>query len=210
MEMNPAQLPTDNRGGDYRTADYELPCGQTVDAVWDDLRADRVTAHGLDCPHCTTTRAGLSQLAEATKLLVEDQTELPANLVDSIMTAVRADLRLARTIQLPPELPTATGYVDISFHALAAVLRYVVDGVDGIRAHECRIDPAADQSGAPGTIRVWMSVSLRFGSGRVAALAEARRRVASALPQRIGLQLDSLDFEVADVWIDERYPGGRS
>lgn len=199
MEMNPVRLSPDD--------DYRLPCGQTVEAVWADLEADRVTAHGLDCPHCTTTRAGLSQLAEATTLLVDDPVDLPAGMVDTIMAAVRADLSLTRTI----ELPTSEAYVDISFHALAAVLRYVVDGVDGVRAHECRIEPVPEQSGhASGTVRVWMSVSLGFGSGRVAALDEARRRVAAALPERIGLQLDTLDFEVADVWIDEHSPGGLS
>jgi hypothetical protein len=31
-------------------------------------------------------------------------------------------------------------------------------------------------------------------------LDEARRRVAAALPERIGLELETLDFEVADVW----------
>jgi hypothetical protein len=194
MEMNPVRLATN---------DYRLPCGRTVEAVWADLEADRVTAHGLDCPHCTTTRASLSQLAEATRLLVDDPAELPAGMLDTIMAAVRADLSLAHTI----ELPTGAAYVDISFHALAAVLRYVVDGVDGVRAHECRIEPVPHE---PGTVRVWMSVSLRFGSGRVAALGEARRRVAVALPERIGLRLDTLDFEVADIWIDEHSPGGLS
>lgn len=196
MEMNPVRLSTD---------DYLLPCGQTVETVWADLETGRVTAHGLDCPHCTTTRASLSQLAEATRLLVDDAAELPAGMLDTIMAAVRADLSLTRTI----ELPTRAAYVDISFHALAAVLRYVVDGVDGVRAHECRVEPAPDQPGhEPGTVRVWMSVSLRFGSGRVAALDDARRRVATALPERIGLQLDTLDFEVADIWIDEHQAGG--
>lgn len=179
--------------------EHALPCGRMVEAVWDDLESGRVTAHAIDCPHCTTAQVSLDELIEATRALIDDPAEPPAGLLDRIMAAVRAELSLGRTFPLPS--PTAR--VDISTYALAAVLRYAVDGVDGIRAHECRIEGAAAD---PGTVRVWMSVALRFGSGQVAALDEARRRVAAALPERIGLELDTLDFEVVDVWVDPTWP----
>ncbi|MFC0626180.1 hypothetical protein [Kribbella deserti] len=184
MEMNPTQ-----------EALHPLPCGRTVEDVWEDLEADRVTAHALECPHCATARASLDQLTEATRALIDDPAEPPSGFLDKIMTAVRADLVLGRTVPLPHSV----GRVDISTYALASVLRYAVDGVDGIRAHQCRIEDAPDH---PHAVRVWMSVSLRFGSGQVIALEEARRRVAAALPERIGLELASLDFEVMDVWTD--------
>jgi hypothetical protein len=183
MEMKPVQ-----------EADHPLPCGRSVEEVWDDLEAGRITDHALHCPHCTTARASLDELTEATRALIDDPAEPPAGFLDKIMTAVRADLSLGRTIPLAAQ-------VDISAAALAAVLRYAVDGVDGIRARQCRIELSADD---PQSVRVWMTVALRFGSGQVAALEEARRRVAAALPERIGLALEALDFEVVDVWTEPR------
>ncbi|MEV6413636.1 hypothetical protein [Kribbella sp. NPDC051718] len=191
MEMNPTQ-----------ETGHLLPCGRSVEEVWDEMEAGRASAHSLDCPHCTTARASLDELSEATRALIDDPAEPSAGFLDKIMTAVRADLSLGQTIPLP----TPTAQVDISTSALAAVLRYVVDGVDGIRAHQCKIEmPPA----SPESVRVWMSVALRFGSGQVAALDEARLRVAAALPERIGLALETLDFEVVDVWTDPDRPEAR-
>jgi uncharacterized alkaline shock family protein YloU len=192
MEMNPTET----------QAGHPLPCGRTVEDVWDDIEADRITTHGLDCPHCTTARASLNRLTEATRALIDDPAEPPAGLLDKIMTAVRADLSHGPTLALP----SPHGEIDISTHALATVLRYIVDGVDGIRAHQCRIETLADR---PQSLRVWMSVALRYGSGQVAALDEARRRVAAALPERIGLDLDTLNFTAVDVWTDRTRSKGK-
>ncbi|MEV6283903.1 hypothetical protein [Kribbella sp. NPDC051770] len=180
-------------------AAHPLPCGRSVEEVWDDMEAGRVSEHALHCPHCSTARAGLDDLTEATRALIDDPVSPPAGFLDKIMTAVRADLSLGAAIPLP----SRTGQVDISTYALAAVLRYAVDGVDGVRAYECRIALSGDD---PRAVTVWMSVALRFGSGQVAALDEARRRVGAALRERIGLELEVLDFEVVDVWTD---PGER-
>jgi hypothetical protein len=185
-----------------REAGHLLPCGRSVEDVWEEMETGRATAHSLDCPHCTTVRTSLGELAEATRALIDDPAEPPAGFLDKIMTAVRADLKLGQTVPLP----SLTAQVDISTYALAAVLRYVVDGVDGIRAHQCRIQVSPT---SPESVRVWMSVALRFGSGQAAALEEARRRVAAALPDRIGLALENLDFEVVDVWIDSTRPEER-
>lgn len=191
MAMNPNHT---RASGGVR-AGHPLPCGRSVEQVWEDLEAGRTSAHAVDCPHCTTARASLEQLAEATRLLVVDPGEPPPGLLDRIMTAVRAELAHAEKIPLP----ASSGGVDISALALAAVLRFVVDGVDGLRAHRCRIELDPD---TVHTVRVFMSVSLRYGSGQVAALDEARRRVRAALSARIGLALQTLDVEVSDVWID--------
>lgn len=188
MEMMPAQ-----------EAEHLLPCGRSVEELWDDLEAGRATDHSLGCPHCITARASLDVLVEATRALIDDPAEPPAGFLEKIMTAVRVDLSLGQTIAVP----SSTADIDISVSALAAVLRYVVDGVDGIRARQCRIEVTPD---SPQSVRVRMSVALRFGSGQVAALDEARRRVAAALPERIGLELKTLDFEVVDVWIESAGP----
>ncbi|GAA0581991.1 Asp23/Gls24 family envelope stress response protein [Kribbella sandramycini] len=185
MEMNP---PTDDTA---TTGLHPLPCGRTVEDVWDDLESDAPSNHLQTCPHCRTAQAGLEQLAAATSLLIDDPVDVPSGLLDRIMTAVRADLNLGHTIPLP----TGSADVQVSMHALAAVLRYAVDGTIGVRARQCRIEPAGEHA-----VRVWISVALQFGAGQVGALEEARERVALALRGQIGLELEALDFEVVDVW----------
>ncbi len=203
MEMNPNDTgPTGAPDVIDTERLHPLPCGRTVEEVWQDMEDGATTGHAADCPHCATARAGLQQLAEATELLVEDPVEPPAGLLGKVMAAVRADLSLSRPIPLPAP---SGAVVDISTNALAAVLRYAVDTVMGVRAHRCRI--AVDPE-IPHTVRVWMSVSLRYGSGQVSALERARQRVAAALSSRIGLGLTVLDFEVVDVWIDDVDAGG--
>jgi len=181
---------------------HPLPCGRTVEEVWEELESGELSAHRATCPHCRTAQAGLEQLSEATQFLIDDPVEVPGGLLDRIMTAVRADLNLGRTIALPTE--SAAAEVEVSVHALAAVLRYAVDATTGVRARQCRIELSESQ---PGAARVWMSVALEFGAGQVGALEEARQRVALALRGQIGLELESLDFEVVDVWTN---PGTQS
>ncbi|MBJ7607877.1 MAG: Asp23/Gls24 family envelope stress response protein [Candidatus Dormibacteraeota bacterium] len=198
MAMNPNTPPTTHQAG----AEHPLACGCSVEQVWDDMQAGHASAHAADCPHCLTARASLEQMAEATRLLIDEPVNPPSGLLDQIMNAVRADLARGDAIALP----ALSGTIDISASALAAVLRFAVDGVDGVRAHRCRIvvDPTVAH-----TVRVWMSVSLRYGSGEVTALDQARQRVGAALSARIGLVLDTLDFEVTDVWIADA-PGAGS
>ncbi len=176
------------------TTDHALPCGRSVEQVWDDREAGRTGPHP-DCPHCATARRSLDQLAEATRALVDDPAEPATSLLDRIMAAVRADIGLGDSVALP----APGGGVDISVHALSAVLRFAVDTVDGVRAHRCRI--TVDDTD-PYAVHVAISVSLRFGSGRVLALDEVRDRVEAALSLRIGLRLLGLDLDVADVWVD--------
>lgn len=176
---------------------HPLACGRTVEDVWEELDSGTPSAHLIDCPHCRTARAGLEQLAEATAFLIDDPVEVPSGLLDRIMTSVRADVYLGRTIPLP----TGAAEVELSVSALAAVLRYAVDAVPGIRARQCRIELVPER---PDAVRVSMTVALRFGSGQVDALEFARERVASALRGQVGYDLDRLDFDVVDVWTDPR------
>lgn len=187
--------------GAYAASRHRLVCGRSVEQVWVELEVGRISGHAAGCRHCSTARASLEQLAEATAELVADPVEPPPGLLDRIMSAVRAEL----TDGDPIPLPAPAGRVDISTHALAAVLRFAVDVVPGLRAHRCRIDLVPDQ---PFTVRVWMSVSLSYGAGRIDAVEAARARVRAVLSERIGLGLQRLDIELTDVWIDA--PGRRA
>jgi hypothetical protein len=187
VAMNP------DTGSEIAEEPHPLQCGRSVEDVWAELEVGRIGEHTPGCPHCTTARASLEQLAEATRELVDDPVEPPPGLFDRILDAVRADLGASRAVPLP--VPG----VDISTHALAAVLRYAVDTVPGLRAHRCRVEPIADD---PEAVRVWMSVSMDYHAGRVDALDTVRARIRAALSDRIGLDLAGLDLELVDLWTD--------
>ena len=176
---------------------HVLACGRTVESLWDQLESGRSVpdTHQGGCPHCTTARASLEQLVEATGQLVEDPARPASGLLDRIMSAVRADLVHGESMTLP----TPLGGADVSMNALRGVLRFAVDTVDGVRSRRCRVVPVADR---PGAVRVWMSLSLRFGSYQVETLAEARRRAMAALSDRVGVTADAVDFEIDDVFLD--------
>jgi hypothetical protein len=182
--------------------DYELPCERDVEQVWE--RLDAVGAgladeHELTCPHCRAARESLLALREATaELVVED--DVPPALFGRIMSAVRAEVRRGSMVALPTPEP---GFVEISEQAVAAVLRYAADTVDGVRARRCRV--RADSSGGVGgvvEVELTLAVSLRNVTGG-AALALVRERVTAAAAARVGLTLAKLDLLVDDLFEED-------
>lgn len=176
--------------GEVRT--HPLPCGHSVEEVWEHLETGTVTSHEAACEHCASSRRSLRQLAEATRLLLADPAEPPAGLLDRVMAAVRADVRRVSTLALPSD----RGPVDVSVPAVAAVLRFAADGVPGVRARSCHLevlDPDA------GTVRVAMTLSSRWGTG-TAVFDEVRSRVGAALAGQVGLTATAVDLELVDVW----------
>jgi len=190
-----------------------LPCGRRVAHLAADLDAGHdPDPHTPACPHCSAALDSLETLLSATQVLRDDPAPAPDGLLERIMDAVRAEGRHRD----PLALPSDAGPIDISPHAVAAVLRWAVDGVDGLRAHSCRITPTEhdrptrpddsdDLDRPPGrdaeTIAVWMSVSLRYRAGDARALlTAARARIQAALGAQIGLHPGPIDLELVDVW----------
>ncbi|GLY36185.1 hypothetical protein Amsp01_022090 [Amycolatopsis sp. NBRC 101858] len=178
--------------------DYELPCERDVEQVWE--RLDAVGAgladeHELTCPHCRAARESLLALREATaELAAED--DVPPALFGRIMSAVRAEVRRGSMVALPTPEP---GFVEISEQAVAAVLRYAADTVDGVRARRCRV-----RTGVGGVVDVelTLAVSVRNVAGG-AALALVRERVTAAAAARVGLTLAKLDLLVDDIYAED-------
>lgn len=176
-----------------RNRDHPLPCGRSVEDVWNDVEARRTSSHDATCEHCATARGSLHQLAEATRALLADPAEPPPGLLDRIMAAVRADLRRTETLPLPSDL----GPADISEPAVAAVLRYATDSVAGVRARSCRIEWAD----VPDAVRIRMTLSLRYGTAPGTAVFSAvRERITTAMTGQVGLSPAVIDLEVVDVW----------
>ncbi|MEU4249647.1 Asp23/Gls24 family envelope stress response protein [Amycolatopsis sp. NPDC026612] len=176
--------------------DYELPCERDVDQVWqrlDAVGAGLADEHELTCPHCRAARESLLALREATSVLAAEEDVPSPDLFGRIMSAVRAEVRRGSMVPLPTPEP---GFVEVSEQAVAAVLRYAADTVDGVRARRCRV--RADGEGA---IDVELTLAVRWGIATGgAALPMVRERVTAAAAARVGLPLGRLDLVVADVY----------
>lgn len=182
-----------------RTDAGALPCGRRVEDLWDlvDDPAAVRDAHVAGCPHCRTAMAGLAALAEATRAVFEDESLTPStSLQGRIMAAVRADVRRVSRL---PLTPGEHGPVDVSEQAVAAVLRFAADSVDGVRARRCRLERLDT-----GAVRVDLSIAVRFSGGTsVRTVQLVRERVGAVAVAHVGLVVDGIDVEVEDVWDDE-------
>jgi hypothetical protein len=176
--------------------DYELPCERGVEQVWqrlDAVGAGLADEHELTCPHCRAARESLLALREATSEMVVEADAPSPDLFGRIMSAVRAEVRRGQMVRLPtPE----AGFVEISEQAVAAVLRYAADTVDGVRARRCRI-----RDDGTGVVEVDLTVAVsRRNTAGGEALAKVRERVTAAAAARVGLTLAKLDLLVEDVY----------
>jgi len=193
-----------NKLGESRVEGHPLPCGRLVEDVFDDLEAGRADEHSRTCPHCATARRGLTTLTEATRALIDDPSEPSPNLLDRIMQAVRAEGRRGAVLPLVPTdddgaaTTPVLGPVDVSQQAVAAVVRYAADTVEGVRARSCHVVvDAAD----PLALRIEMTVALRYGAGPVEAVVDTvRARIGSALRGQVGVRAAVVDVHVSDVW----------
>lgn len=177
---------------------HPLPCGRLVEDVFDDLDAGRSDDHSTTCEHCVTARRSLDTLTAATRALIDDVAEPPSNLLDRIMAAVRAEVRRGDVLPLGDG---GFGPVDISEQAVAAVLRYAADTVDGVWARSCHVSAEA---GRAVTVTLSLSLSLRFGAGPAERLVDhVRERLAAALAGQVGLRAGRIDLRIEDVWPEE-------
>ncbi|MFI5607527.1 Asp23/Gls24 family envelope stress response protein [Amycolatopsis sp. NPDC051903] len=181
---------------------YELPCGRDLDDVWARLDSDRPdeTGHAETCPHCRGARESLLALREATRELIDEPDPPPPDLVGRIMSAVRAEARRGRVLDLPTPEP---GGVAVSEAAVAVVLRYAADSAGGVRARRCRVRTVGVTPEGAGVVEVELTLAVRLGNAAGAeTLARVRELVTAAATARVGLSLAKLDLLVEDVYED--------
>ncbi|MBF6326917.1 Asp23/Gls24 family envelope stress response protein [Nocardia transvalensis] len=185
--------------------DYLLPCGRGLEQVWqrlDAVEAGRADDHEASCPHCAAARESLFTLRTATRELIEEPDPPPPDLFGRIMSAVRAEVRRGRTLALSTPHP---GTLEVSEQAVAVVLRYAADTVDGVRARSCHVHGRGPGADGEQTIAVEMTIAVRMGGRGVEELIpRVRERVRAALSARIGLALERLDITVVDIYEEER------
>ncbi|MFI1461217.1 Asp23/Gls24 family envelope stress response protein [Nocardia carnea] len=175
-----------------------LPCGRDLEQVWQHLDEGDSDAHEAACPHCRAARESLLALRAATRELIDEPEEPPPDLLGRIMSAVRADARRGRMLELPTP---HTGEIEVSEQAIAVIVRYAADSVPGIRARNCRVRQAPAESGGPGPVDVELTIAVPFGPVTLdEVLPDVRARVAAALPDRIGTTLRRLDIHVGDLY----------
>lgn len=183
---------------------HVLPCGRDIEDLWRRLPAAAdppADTHEAGCPHCRTARASLLALADATRAVFDDRSLVPSPaLRDRIMSAVRAEVRRGQRLPLPSG---ALGPVDVSEQAVATVLRFAADTIDGVRARRCRLRRIDGDEHPQGSVLVEMSVALRYRADTgIDLVAAVRERVVAAAQAHVGLEVTRVDVEVEDVYLD--------
>ncbi|TKG72911.1 anti-sigma factor [Prauserella endophytica] len=181
-------------------ADYDLPCGRSLAGLWDRLDAverGRADEHELTCPHCSTALRGLGDLRAATGELRAERPRPSRDLTERIMAAVRAEPRTP-----PAMLPLDAGRpgrTEVSDRAVAAVVRFAVDAIDGVRARRCLLRAMGVDEDGTTVVEGRLTVTVTYGADLSELLAVVRHRAAAACTASVGVRLSVLDIDVADV-----------
>ncbi|HEY4421545.1 MAG TPA: Asp23/Gls24 family envelope stress response protein [Pseudonocardia sp.] len=175
-----------------------LACGRDAALVWDRAAAGTPPdAHERDCPHCNAAFADARGLDAVVHRMASQDLEPPPSMMDRVMAAVRTELR-------PHDLLTLSsphGPVRLSRPAAAAVLRHVVDRMDGLRARSCRIEqPTGADGRAPHAADVAITVTARFGVDLASVTARVRQMVIAAGEQALGVPVRRVDIDVVDLF----------
>ncbi|GAB2997247.1 Asp23/Gls24 family envelope stress response protein [Amycolatopsis acidiphila] len=175
---------------------YDLPCGRSLDRVWDHL--DAPDEHELSCPHCSTARESLRALREATAELAGERIEPRRDLTDRIMSAVRAEVR--RHGEMLPVRADEPGGLEVSEQAVAVVLRFAADEIDGVRARRCKVRVLDRDADGETLLSAELTVAVAYRDDMAELLASLHERLRAACAASVGLRLARLDVVVVDLY----------
>jgi hypothetical protein len=177
-----------------------LGCGRDAALVWDRVAAGTPPdEHERDCPHCSAAFADARRLDSLVHRMAAQELEPPPTMMDRVMAAVVTEFRPHDVLTLP----SPHGPAQLSRPAAAAVLRHVVDRMDGLRARSCRIEQLADDGAAPHAADVTISVTARFGVDLASVTARVRQMVIAAGEQALGVPVRRVDIDVVDLFAEE-------
>jgi hypothetical protein len=181
-----------------------LACGRDAADVWDHAVEGTLDPHERECPHCRAAAADALGLDGVVHRMAAERPVPPPSVLDGVMQAV-IDTVVAelRPQDLLP-LDSPAGPARLSRPAAARVLRHVVDGMDGMRARSCRIEPVGSGVDGAGADRfgvtVAITVTARFGVDLASVTARVRQMVVAAGEQALGVPVRSVDIAVVDLW----------
>lgn len=177
-----------------------LGCGRDAALVWDRVAAGTPPdEHERDCPHCSAAFADARRLDSLVHRMAAQELEPPPTMMDRVMAAVVTEFRPHDVLTLP----SPHGPAQLSRPAAAAVLRHVVDRMDGLRARSCRIEQLAEDGAAPHAADVTISVTARFGVDLASVTARVRQMVIAAGEQALGVPVRRVDIDVVDLFAEE-------
>ncbi|MFD9866627.1 hypothetical protein ACFXI8_17030 [Streptomyces niveus] len=197
--------PGDGVGDEGESAENEaelLSCGRELSAVWD-AWDDRDSAGGssgvtdphlVECPYCSAALADLAALGEAVDRTRAAERPGPAEVSDltaRVMDIVRLELRPGRP--LPLGEPDEDLWIVEA--AAARAFRGAAESVPGVRAGSCRIGP---RERGPVRVRLEVAAGLHLSLPELAE--EIRARVAAAARDTIGIEVESIDVLVVDLY----------
>ena len=171
-----------------------LPCGHHVDQLWNHLAHGTPDPHARACEHCQAALTEIGPLLTATSELAAEPAWPPDDLTGRVMAVIRARIPPAPRIALPSP---AGIRLHISEHAAAIILRAAGDTVEGVRARSCQLTPAGHDNSTPADLK--LTISLRYNMSALTAATTVRAAVRAAARAQLGLTLDRIDIEVADI-----------
>jgi hypothetical protein len=166
--------------------------------VWDRAEAGLPPdEHERGCRHCTAAHADALGLDAVVHRMAErdlHDLEPPPSVLDRVLTTVAERFHPHDVLRLP----SPHGPARLAQPAAAAVLRHVVDGMDGLRARSCRIEQPDGTA-----VDVTITVAARFGVELTSVTARVRQMVVAAGAQAMGLPVRRVDIEVVDLLAEE-------
>ncbi|WP_405616226.1 hypothetical protein OG292_22745 [Streptomyces sp. NBC_01511] len=191
-----------------------LPCGRELSVVWEawdavegspGVAGPQVSApdiagwhvsdpHLVECPYCSAALADLAALGEAVDRTRGAEPPDPAEVSDltaRVMDIVRLELRPGR----PLPLGEPDDDLWIVEAAAARAFRAAAESVPGVRAGSCRISPRER-----GPVRVRLEVAAGVHLSLPELAEEVRTRVAESARDTIGIEVESIDVLVIDLF----------
>ncbi|MFD7631462.1 hypothetical protein ACFV7Q_36560, partial [Streptomyces sp. NPDC059851] len=157
--------------------------------------------HTAQCPYCREAVEGLAGLDRATRALRAEEQPDSQGLVNRVINAVRAEVRLGAMLLLDDP-----GHdLRIAESAAAKVLRQAADSVAGTRAASCRLTPA--QEGRADHV-VAITIAVTLDRPLLERAEEVRRAVLRAADRVLGLAVTAVDLEISTVLELPHVPGG--
>lgn len=207
-----------------------LPCGTELGRLVDQVAEARPPddpTHERTCRHCKGALWELNSLWGDVRELAREEVSAPARVIETVMRRIRHTRRSGSTPTVPLEeavpllvrhalLHGVRGTLRIADSVVATVVRRAALSVAGVRElappralrtgaapFEEKIFPAGVTIDVDGP-RVTIALSLVVGVGQpIPEVVESvRERVAEAVEQLTGLQIDAIDITVAEIDTD--------
>ncbi|MEV7618160.1 hypothetical protein [Streptomyces sp. NPDC089799] len=184
-----------------------LPCGRPLGPAWEQAR-DPVGGsdpHTARCPYCREAVEGMAALDRATRALRAAEQPDSKGLVNRVVDAVRAEVRLGAALLLDD--PGRD--LRIAESTAAKVLRQAADSVPGMRAASCRLTPAAGSWEGPAVHVVALTIAATLDRPLPERAEAVRQAVFRAAARVLGLAVTAVDLEINAVLEPADLPGGR-